>query len=314
MAKRKVLVTDDTLEIVDFLTMVLEEKDYDVIVASDGDECLKKVLKEKPDLIIMDVMMPRKSGYHALNELRQKDPTVSHIPVIIMTGKRNVKDLFQDWQVDGFLHKPFDSAQLLETLENVWKVRLKSTAARMSALASPAPVPAPAQERLHVQDQARPAVPQAPAAPNPAQPLIAAMKEEAQKEEARLGSRILFVTRPDFKLEKLRPSFNALGFACSIAFTSESAVQFAQTHPVSLILLDAGVSRDVVNVLSVQQQLRDNVETQNIPAAFFSEKSAFQYVTAEDFPHIVFYEDIVELLYGIRKLLRDWDLIKLKAA
>ncbi len=120
---RRILVTDDKAEIRDFVRMVLEENGYHVILAYDGEDCLRRVLEEKPDMLIIDIMMPKKSGYHALQELGAKDPRVRNIPILIMAGSMNIRELFDDWKIQGFLQKPFTSKQLLEKVEAAWQRR-----------------------------------------------------------------------------------------------------------------------------------------------------------------------------------------------
>ena len=83
--KAKILLVDDDLDFVEATKIVLESKPYEVIVAHEGDEGLRKAREEKPDLIILDVIMPVKDGFTAAEQLK-KDPELSKIPVIMLTG------------------------------------------------------------------------------------------------------------------------------------------------------------------------------------------------------------------------------------
>ena len=86
MGKRaKILLVDDDVDFVEATKVVLESKPYEVIVASDGDEGLKKAREEKPDLILLDVIMPVKDGFTAAEQLK-KDPQLSQIPTLMLTG------------------------------------------------------------------------------------------------------------------------------------------------------------------------------------------------------------------------------------
>jgi two-component system alkaline phosphatase synthesis response regulator PhoP len=86
MEKRaRILLVDDDIDFVESTKTVLESKPYEVIVASDGDEGLKKAREEKPDLIILDVIMPVKDGFTAADQLK-KDPELSRIPTIMLTA------------------------------------------------------------------------------------------------------------------------------------------------------------------------------------------------------------------------------------
>ena len=88
MAK-KILIVDDEPDFATFLSVLLEENGYESVSARDGVEGLKVLRKEKPDLVLLDLMMPKKSGITMFQELR-KDPNLSNIPVIVVTGVSEV--------------------------------------------------------------------------------------------------------------------------------------------------------------------------------------------------------------------------------
>ena len=83
--KPKILLIDDDPDFVEGTKTVLESQPYEVIVAHDGDEGVRKARAEKPDLIISDVIMPVKDGFSAAEQLK-KDPELSKIPVIMLTA------------------------------------------------------------------------------------------------------------------------------------------------------------------------------------------------------------------------------------
>ncbi len=83
--KTKILLVDDDKDFVEATRLVLESKPYEVIVAYDGDEALAKARQEKPELIILDIIMPVKDGFTAAEQLK-KDPELSKIPVIMLTS------------------------------------------------------------------------------------------------------------------------------------------------------------------------------------------------------------------------------------
>ena len=88
MAK-KILIVDDEPDIIAFISVVLEENGYSSISASNGIEGLELLRKEKPDLVLLDLMMPKKSGIAMFKELR-KDPDMSDTPVVVQTGVSDV--------------------------------------------------------------------------------------------------------------------------------------------------------------------------------------------------------------------------------
>jgi DNA-binding response OmpR family regulator len=111
MAK-KVLIVDDDKNTVKFLSVALEENGYEAASAYDGKEGLDKVASEKPDLIILDVMMPKRTGFVVFKQLRKKEE-FKGIPVIMLTG---VADCLSelDSQSDDTHERPYDN--LRETL------------------------------------------------------------------------------------------------------------------------------------------------------------------------------------------------------
>ncbi|MFC2065875.1 PleD family two-component system response regulator [Chloroflexota bacterium] len=83
--KAKILLIDDDIDFVEATKIVLESKPYEIIVAHEGNEGVQKAREEKPDLIILDVIMPIKDGFTAAEELK-KDPELSKIPVVMLTS------------------------------------------------------------------------------------------------------------------------------------------------------------------------------------------------------------------------------------
>ena len=112
---KTILVVDDEPNVRNYLRAVLEDADFNVITASDGDEALKLIRERKPDFISLDLVMPRRSGQKVLYEL-QKDKELSRIPVLIVTahaktemGQEQMKDLIRDAALSGpglYLEKP----------------------------------------------------------------------------------------------------------------------------------------------------------------------------------------------------------------
>ena len=83
--KAKILMVDDDVDFVESTKTILESKPYEVIVANNGDEGLRKAREEKPDLILLDVIMPVKDGFTAAEQLK-KDPQLSKIPTLMLTA------------------------------------------------------------------------------------------------------------------------------------------------------------------------------------------------------------------------------------
>src|SRR5690554_3325988 len=88
MTTAKILVADDDAKIVKFLTGLLERENYAVFVAKDGEEALAQFKKVQPDLILLDVMMPKMDGYEVCRQIREE----SNVPVIFLSAKSTTMD------------------------------------------------------------------------------------------------------------------------------------------------------------------------------------------------------------------------------
>ena len=122
MEKKKILVVDDEPEIVEMLRMSLETASYEVVVAYNGQEGIEMTKKERPDAIIMDIMMPEKDGFTAVKELKN-DPDYAEIPILVLTAfsehmanSRYAKSMGLELEAEDYLDKPVDPNLLLERL------------------------------------------------------------------------------------------------------------------------------------------------------------------------------------------------------
>lgn len=124
---RKILVADDEEDVRQFVVAALEDNGYEFVLAADGREAVAKAKEESPDLVVMDVQMPRQDGFGALYELRQ-DPATAHIPVVLLTGvaeKTGVKfsaetvEEYMGERPDAFFDKPVDPVELRDAVEKL---------------------------------------------------------------------------------------------------------------------------------------------------------------------------------------------------
>lgn len=121
MAKR-ILVVDDEKDLVETLTFRLEANSYEVLKAYDGQEGLDKAKKEKPDLIILDLMLPKIDGYKVCRMLKF-DEKYKHIPVILFTARAQESDRKMGGEVgaDAYITKPFEPKALLDKIAQLIK-------------------------------------------------------------------------------------------------------------------------------------------------------------------------------------------------
>ncbi len=119
---KKILIVDDEQQLVLAMKIRLQSKGYEVITASDGQEALDCANKDRPDLIILDVMMPGMDGYSCLRELNNRFGR-GKIPVIILTARERMKDLFELEGIEDYMVKPFDYEDLLIRIQRVLQRR-----------------------------------------------------------------------------------------------------------------------------------------------------------------------------------------------
>ena len=119
MAK-KILIVDDEPGIIKMLKSRLESANYDTITAQDGQEALDKVEKDMPDLVVLDIMIPKIDGYSVFKALRTK-PKYKYIPIVILTASLEFEDLRKcvSEGVEAYLRKPFKSEVLLGIIKGL---------------------------------------------------------------------------------------------------------------------------------------------------------------------------------------------------
>lgn len=117
MDNQKILVVDDDLNICELLRVYLNKDGFDTAIASNGEEALDLVLKYKPDLILLDIMMPRLDGWQVCREVRK----TSEVPIIMLTAKGEVFDkiLGLELGADDYISKPFDTKEVLARIKAV---------------------------------------------------------------------------------------------------------------------------------------------------------------------------------------------------
>ncbi|MBT3364032.1 MAG: response regulator [Chloroflexi bacterium] len=129
--KTKILVVDDDPDIREAVSIVLEAHSYQVVTAVDGEDGLAKLKDERPDLLILDLIMPKMDGFSVLKELR--DPRRSkyaHIPILVLTSisedhsrRRYELETGLELNVDDYVEKPLDPPVLIERMEKLLQKR-----------------------------------------------------------------------------------------------------------------------------------------------------------------------------------------------
>ncbi len=106
---KKMLIVDDEAQIVELLLMVLDDGQCELLTAYDGEEALEIALRERPHVVLSDVMMPRLNGQELCRRIKA-DPQLAHIPVLLMSAMHRLET--SECGADELIHKPFDVTTL----------------------------------------------------------------------------------------------------------------------------------------------------------------------------------------------------------
>ncbi len=122
MSQAKILIVDDEADLVETIRFSLELEGYNVLVASNGEEGLNLARQEKPDLILLDLMLPKLDGYKVCRLLKF-DERYKHIPILMLTAKTQEKDkiLGKETGANEYITKPFDMDELMAKIKSYLK-------------------------------------------------------------------------------------------------------------------------------------------------------------------------------------------------
>ena len=116
---KRILLVDDDREIIDAMRYALESKGYDMLIARDGNQGLAMAEREDPDLVILDMMMPKRSGFLVLEKLRRSRPVPVRIIMITANEGSRHKAYAEMLGVDDYIRKPFAMDRLLESVHRL---------------------------------------------------------------------------------------------------------------------------------------------------------------------------------------------------
>ena len=124
MSMGKIMVVDDDQNICELLRLYLEKDGYTVVIANDGEEALSKFSAENPDLMLLDIMMPKLDGWQVCREIRKK----SNVPIIMITAKGETFDKVLGLELgsDDYVVKPFDPKEIVARIKAIMRRTGKS--------------------------------------------------------------------------------------------------------------------------------------------------------------------------------------------
>jgi len=126
MPKTTILLAEDELALGRIVKESLETRDFEVLWAKDGQEALKVYKNNSPELLVLDVMMPKKDGFSVATEIRQSN---SSVPIIFLTSKSQTKDVVEGFEKGGndYLKKPFSMEELIVRIKNLLHQKVEKT-------------------------------------------------------------------------------------------------------------------------------------------------------------------------------------------
>lgn len=122
--KRKILIIDDDVEITDLISSTLENSNYEVITDNDGELGVEKIRKHMPDLVLLDVNLPKIDGREICQIIKSSEET-KYIPIIMITGIKDIKMLGKCYEsgTDDFLNKPFEIVELIARVNSMLRIK-----------------------------------------------------------------------------------------------------------------------------------------------------------------------------------------------
>ena len=119
MARKKILLVDDSQTVLMMEQMILKKGAYDIVTARDGKEGIAKAVQVKPDLILMDIVMPNMNGFEAVKQLRQQEETKT-IPILMVTTRGEAESMETGYEsgCSDYVTKPINSVELLTKIKN----------------------------------------------------------------------------------------------------------------------------------------------------------------------------------------------------
>lgn len=118
-ARKRILLVDDDREIVDSMRFALEASGYEILVARDGNQGLAMAEREDPDLVILDMMMPKRSGFLVLEKLRRTRPVPMRIIMVTANEGSRHKAYAEMLGVDDYIRKPFAMDRLMDSVDRL---------------------------------------------------------------------------------------------------------------------------------------------------------------------------------------------------
>ena len=117
---KKILIADDEQNIVISLEFLMKREGFEVLVANDGEEAIRRIRADQPDLVLLDVMMPKKSGFEVCQEVKS-DPALGAVRILMLTAKGREMEITKGLAMgaDAYMTKPFSTRELVTKVKSL---------------------------------------------------------------------------------------------------------------------------------------------------------------------------------------------------
>ncbi len=241
----RILVVDDILPNVKLLEAKLSSEYYEVLTAMNGEEALRKVKKDRPDMVLLDVMMPGMDGFEVCTRIKD-DPDTAHIPVVMVTALTDVQDKVRGLEAgaDDFLSKPIDDTALMARVRSLVRLKMSTDEWRIRENTA---------SQLGVVDDA-----------------LIAMKQPSDKAE------ILIIEDKDYELTKMQDALRPDQHHVTSADTGARAMELIGKNNYDMVV----VSLDLENEdgLRLCSHLKSNDATRALPLLMVSDPAGMKRV------------------------------------
>lgn len=228
----RVLVVDDILPNVKLLEAKLTSEYYDVLTAMNGEEALKKVAEESPDIVLLDVMMPGMDGFEVCARIKST-PESAHIPVVMVTALTDVQDKVRGLEsgADDFLSKPINDMALMARVRSLVRLKMSTDEWRMRENTA---------NQLGVVDEN-----------------ATAMSESTEK------ANILVIEDKDFELRKIEETLDEDNHNVMAAESGAEAMELIASHDFDVILVSLNLADE--DGLRLCSHLKSNERSRSVP-------------------------------------------------
>lgn len=259
MAPKTILLVDDDRTFTTLIEAKLKGENYNVVIARDGQEGLTVAKEQRPNLIILDVLMPGLTGYEFCKKILD-ETELRNVPLLVISSRRSMQDFFPDWMIHGFIHKPFKPEELLKKVEEA----LKNAPGPAEAPEKVSQAPAVDAKKADKKESPKAAAPApAPKEAAPAAPAAQAPAASPAGEAKEKQVRVMFIGNEDFVNKKIKTAFEGAGYAAVPSLNLDDAVEDADKVKPHFIFCKFHENPEVIDTAAAAKKFQELPVTKN---------------------------------------------------